>query len=160
MKNWLRRPWWVGVAIVALGGLWLYGSSSLSQWSSIAGIGPGVFVTLIGVGLIACGVVLVFEMTRCAIGPATSAEEGAEKSSFNALPFVTAIVALASPIVLMTSIGFPLTAALIFAGVTHAFGSRRTLFDFLIGAVMSVTCWFIFRSLGVDLGGFLPLIGI
>ena len=62
MANRLRRPWWVGVAIMALGGVWLYGASNLQQSSSIAGIGPGVFVTLIGIGLVVCGVVLVFQM--------------------------------------------------------------------------------------------------
>lgn len=145
---------------MALGGVWLYGASNLLQSSSIAGIGPGVFVTLIGLGLIVCGAVLVFQMVRSANDLAAPAEDGAAKTPFQAMPFVTVLAAVASPILLMTSIGFPLTAALIFVCVTHAFGSRRTLFDLLVGAVMSVTCWFMFRWLGVDLGGFLPLLHI
>jgi putative tricarboxylic transport membrane protein len=145
---------------MALGGVWLYGASKLPQLSSIAGIGPGVFVTLIGIGLIVCGVVLVFQMVRSANDLAAPAEDGAAKTPFQAIPFVTALVAVALPILLMTSIGFPLTATLIFAAVAHAFGSRRTLFDLVVGAVLSGTSWLVFRWLGVDLGGFLPLLHI
>src|SRR3546814_10521217 len=64
MPQWLRRPWWVGVAIMLMGALWIYGSTKLSQFSSIALVGPGVFVTLIGVGLVLSGAVLVFQMVR------------------------------------------------------------------------------------------------
>lgn len=145
---------------MALGGVWLYGASNLQQSSSIAGIGPGVFVTLIGIGLVVCGVVLVFQMVRPANDLAAPAEDGAVKTQFQTIPFVTALVAVALPILLMSSIGFPLTAALIFAAVAHAFGSRRTLFDLVVGAVLSGTSWLVFSWLGVDLGVFLPLLHI
>lgn len=158
MTSWLRRPWWVGVAIVAIGSVWLYGASTLSQSSSISGVGPGIFVTLIGVALIVCGVVLVFQMSRSVNVPAAPAEDEAERTPFQAIPFLTALVAVASPMLLMTSVGFPLTAALIFAAVTRAFGSRRILFDLAVGAVLSSTSWFVFRWLGVELGSFLPLL--
>ena len=158
MTSWLRRPWWVGVAIIAMGSVWLYGASTLSQSSSISGVGPGIFVTLIGVALIVCGVVLVVQLSRAVDDRAALAEDGEEKTPFQAVPFVTALVAVASPTLLMTSIGFPLTAALIFAAVTHAFGSRRILFDLAVGAVLSSTSWFVFRWLGVELGSFLPLL--
>jgi putative tricarboxylic transport membrane protein len=160
MTSWLRRPWWVGVAIIAMGSVWLYGASTLSQSSSISGVGPGIFVTLIGVALIVCGVVLVFQMSRAVNVPAAPAEDGAEKTPFQAVPFVTALVAVASPMWLMTSVGFPLTAALIFAAVTRAFGSRRILFDLAVGALLSSTSWFVFRWLGVELGSFLPLLRV
>ena len=160
MTSWQRRPWWVGVAIIAMGSVWLYGASTLSQSSSISGVGPGIFVTLIGVALIVCGVVLVFQMSRAVNVPAAPDEEGAEKTPFQAVPFVTALVAVASPMLLMTSVGFPLTAALIFAAVTRAFGSRRILFDLAVGAVLSSTSWFVFRWLGVELGSFLPLLRV
>ena len=155
-----RGPWWVGVAVVVMGSVWLYGASTLSQSSSISGIGPGIFVTLIGVALIVCGVVLVFQMSRSADNLAAPAEDGAQKTPFQAVPFVTALVAVASPILLMTSVGFPLTATLIFAAVTHAFGSRRILFDLAVGTVLSSTSWFVFRWLGVELGSFLPLLRV
>ena len=117
-------------------------------------------MTLIGVALIVCGVVLVFQMSRAVNVPAAPAEDGAEKTPFQAVPFVTALVAVASPMWLMTSVGFPLTAALIFAAVTRAFGSRRILFDLAVGAVLSSTSWFVFRWLGVELGSFLPLLRV
>lgn len=160
MTSWLRRPWWVGVAIIAMGSVWLYGASTLSQSSSISGVGPGIFVTMIGIALIVCGVVLVFQMSLSVNVPAALAEDGAEKTPFQAVPFLTALVAVASPTLLMTSVGFPLTAALIFAAVTHAFGSRRILFDLAVGAVLSSTSWFLFRWLGVELGSFLPLLRV
>jgi putative tricarboxylic transport membrane protein len=142
-----------------LGGLWIYGSTGLSQLSSIAGIGPGVFVTLIGIGLVLCGATLVFQMVLSADGPAPPPEDGAEIAPFRPGAFAVALLAVAAPLVLMKQVGFPVTAAIVFAGVTYAFGSRRVVKDFLIGAVLSVVSWFLFHWLGVDLGGFLPLLG-
>ena len=115
-------------------------------------------MTLVGVGLIVSGIVLLFQMMRSPHSIELPAEDRAKTPPFQARPFAIALAAIASPILLMTSIGFPLTAAVMFAGVTHAFGSRRALFDLLVGAVLSVTCWFLFRWLGVDLGEFFPLL--
>src|SRR3546814_1331917 len=108
--------------------VWIYGSTKLSQFSSSALVGPGVFVTLIGVGLVLSGAVLVFQMVR---SPPTlgGAEDGAETSPFRPPAFLTALIAVAAPIVIMKPLGFPLAASIVFSGVTFAFGSRRLFMD-------------------------------
>ena len=69
-----------------------------------------------------------------------------------------AIASLAAPLVLMQAAGFPVTAAVVFAGVARAFGSRRPVVDILTGAVLGAVAWFFFNWLGVNLGPFLPLL--
>jgi putative tricarboxylic transport membrane protein len=59
----------------------------------------------------------------------------------------------------MQLLGFPITAAICFAFITHAFGSRRTALDLAIGAIVSTVSWWSFSKLGINLGHFLPLIG-
>jgi putative tricarboxylic transport membrane protein len=142
-----------------VGVLWIYGSTELSQLSSIALIGPGVFVTVIGIGLVLCGVALIFQMV---ISPPSiePAEDGSDVAPFRPSSFATALVSVTLPIAIMKPLGFPLTASLVFCGITFAFGSRSVIKDLLIGAALSVTSWFVFRWLGVDLGGFFPLLGL
>ena len=46
-----NRPWWLGVAVAVMGGVWLHGALSLPQGATYAVIGPGAFVALVAVGL-------------------------------------------------------------------------------------------------------------
>lgn len=144
-----------------MGAVWIYGSAELSQLSSIAVIGPGVFVSLIGAGLVIVGAVLTFQFASSSDTSFQEApEDGAETAPFSLRPLLIALALVALPVFLMKDVGFPITAAIVFAGVAFAFGSRRLILDFLIGALISVISWFLFHRLGVDLGGFLPMLGI
>ena len=49
------RPWWLGVAVIALGLVWLYGALSLPQAATYAVVGPGFFPAVIGAGLVVLG---------------------------------------------------------------------------------------------------------
>jgi putative tricarboxylic transport membrane protein len=52
----------------------------------------------------------------------------------------------------MSRFGFIVTAALVFALTTRAFGSRRILLDLAIGLFIAGLAWFGFSFLGVNLG--------
>jgi len=156
----VRRPWWLGLVVVAIGALWLQQGSILPELGGYAGVRPGAFVEIVGLALIALGLVLIGQIARgVSFEPqdAENAESGA-RPSMRALVFAAAGAAI--PLLTMRPLGFPLTAMLAFALVTHAFGSRRIVFDCAIGLLLGLGCWAGFTKLGVTLGGALPLAGV
>jgi putative tricarboxylic transport membrane protein len=152
------RPFWLGAAVIAIGGVWLYGAASLSQTAQYARIGPGLFVTLIGGGLVLLGVLLLLQIANGEEFVPQDAEDAMAGASADPRALATAIVAAALPVVTMRSLGFPLTGALCFALVARAFGSRRPAIDIAIGVLLSTAAHYGFAQLGVTLGGFLPLL--
>ena len=154
-----RRPWWLGLAVIAIGAVWVQQGYGLPKMGGYAGVGPGDFVMIVGLALIALGLALIAQIARGASfepQEAESAEAGAPPSR-KALAFAAAGAAI--PLLTMRPLGFPLTAMLAFALVTHAFGSRRLALDCGIGLALGLICWFGFSRLGVTLGGALPLAG-
>ena len=154
------RPWWLGAGVVAIGVVWLIGAARLPQGAQYAIIGPGLFVTLIGAGLVVLGVLLTVQIARGERFEPQDAEDAVANApaSWPALLIATAATAL--PLLTMRWLGFPLTAALSFALVARAFGSRRSLLDLVLGIALGAIAWTGFTRLGVTLGSFLPAFGI
>lgn len=151
------QPWWLGLAVILMGAVCLYAASGLSLGAQYAGIGPGMFVALVGLGLAALGVLLLIQMAR---GTAFDEEERAQDPGMDKRAFFTVLVASAVPALAMKSLGLPLTAALAFMLVARALGSPRVTLDLVSGFVLGSACWFLFSKLGLQLGGFLPLAGV
>lgn len=158
----LLRPWWVPGGVIAFGGIMLYGAAQLGQSDGHSGVGPGLFVTIIGIALVVLGVALGVQVARgvAFTSPLDGDEFGGEddEDKTHRGPLFLAIASLAAPLVLMEAAGFPVTAAVVFAGVARAFGSRRLVVDILTGAVLGSLAWLFFNWLGVNLGPFLPLL--
>jgi len=152
------RPWWLPGGVVAFGLVLLYGAAQLGQSDNYSRIGPGLFVTAIGIALVGLGIALAVQIAR-GMSFTPSDSEGADTEGPTKLgPFLTAVAATAAPLVLMQPAGFPVTASVVFAGVARAFGSTQPFFDLAIGAVLGVLAWFFFAWLGVNLGPFFPLL--
>lgn len=154
-----RRPWWLALAVIVIGAVWLQQGYALPDAAGYGGVGPGAFVMLVGLGLILLGLALMAQIARGASFEPQEAEsaEADAAPSYQALAF--AIAGAGIPLLTMQSLGFPLTAMLSFVLVTHAFGSRRLVFDAVIGLTLGGVCWAGFSWLGVTLGGALPLAG-
>lgn len=152
-----RQPWWLGLAVILLGAICLYAASSLSLGAQYAGVGPGLFVAMVGLGLALLGVLLIFQMTR---GTAFDEEARAQDPGMDKGAFFTVVVASLVPALAMKTLGLPLTAALSFMLVARALGSRRVLGDLFGGFVLGSASWALFSKLGLQLGGFLPLAGV
>lgn len=157
MKTVPSQPWWLGLAVILMGAICLYAASSLSLGAQYAGVGPGMFVVLVGIGLLVLGVLLMVQMAR---GTAFDDEERAQDPGMDKRAFFTVIVASAIPALAMKTLGLPLTAALAFMLVARALGSPRLVLDLISGFVLGSACWFLFSKLGLQLGGFLPLVGV
>jgi len=143
-----------------MGGLWLYGASALPQGARYAAVGPGLFVTIAGLGLVILGVLLMVQIWRGERFEPQDAEDAAANSPMDKRAFLTALVAVALPVLIMQPLGMPLTATLAFALVCRAFGSKRLVMDILIGAALGSIAWYLFTQLGLQLGRFFPPLGL
>lgn len=154
-----RRPWWVGLLVTIMGVVWLIGGQGIKATTNYVGIGPAAMVEACGILLTLCGLVLVLQALKGGSFQPQE-EEGADlEAPPSYRSFALAACGIGLPLVGMQTLGFPLTVAMSFAFITHAFGSRRTALDLLIGAVVTCLSWWGFSHLGVNLGPFLPLIG-
>lgn len=153
------RPYWLGLGVVAIGAVWLYGAASLPQTAQYAAIGPGLFVTVIGAALIVLGIALTVQIARGEQFAPQDSEDAMSDAPADWRALALAVAAAALPLLTIRQLGFPLTATLVFALVARAFGSRRPLLDLAIGLAISLLAYFGFVRLGVSLGGFLPLLG-
>jgi putative tricarboxylic transport membrane protein len=143
-----------------LGCVCLYGASGLPQGARYAAVGPGLFVTVAGGGLVVLGLILLVQIARGERFEPQDAEDasGNERADPKALAF--ALVAAVVPVFTMEPLGLPITALISFVLVARAFGSRRILLDVVSGAGLGIAAWLLFTRLGLQLGGFLPIAGI
>lgn len=153
------RPWWLGAVVIALGCVCLYGAFGLPQGARYAGIGPGMFVTIAGGGLVILGLLLTVQIARGETFSAQDAEDASGATTADWPAFFTALAAACVPVLTMQALGLPLTAMLSFTLVARSFGSRKILLDLGYGAALGVAAWFLFSRLGLQLGGFLPIAG-
>lgn len=151
------QPWWLGLAVILLGAICIYAASSLSLSAQYAAIGPGLFVALVGGGLILLGILLLFQMAR---GTAFDPEEREGDPGMDKRAFLTVLLAAIVPALAMEGLGLPLTAMLSFMLVARGLGSKRMLLDLISGFVLGAACWYMFSMLGLQLGGFMPLAGV
>jgi putative tricarboxylic transport membrane protein len=156
----VSRPWWLGAAVVALGCVCLYGATGLAQGARYAAIGPGLFVTVAGGGLVLLGVLLLVQIARGERFEPQDSEDAAGDVKADPKALAIALVAAVVPIFTMQPLGLPITAMLSFTLVARAFGSKKTLLDLVYGALLGIFAWFLFTRLGLQLGGFLPIAGI
>ncbi|TEA70365.1 tripartite tricarboxylate transporter TctB family protein [Allopusillimonas ginsengisoli] len=153
-----QRPWWLGLAVIAIGLLWFFQGRSLPQLGGYAALGPGFFVTVIGGLIVLLGVILLVQIARGEQFTPQDTENAEANAAVSWPSLFYAAAAAAVPLLTMQRLGFPLTAMFSFALVTRAFGSRRIVFDCLIGLVLGVICWIGFSKLGVNLGQIMPLV--
>lgn len=149
------RPWWLGLAILAMGALWLNGARGIASTTNYVGVGPAAIVLVVGLALVLLGFLLTVQALRGQLAPADEDEE----APFSRPAFLIALAGVCVPLLTIRWLGFPLSAMLAFTLVTHAFGSRRTALDLAIGALIASLAWLGFSRLGISLGPFLPLLG-
>jgi putative tricarboxylic transport membrane protein len=147
-----QKPWWLAAIVVAIGGIWLYGSSLLPQTANYARVGPGLYLTIVGIGLVILGIILGVQIARGERFEAQDAEDASANEPAHWPSFWTAVAAASFPLYTMERFGFILTSALMFALTTRAFGSKKLPLDLLIGAVIGGIAWYGFSLLGVGLG--------
>jgi putative tricarboxylic transport membrane protein len=151
------RPWWLGLAAIGWGLVWLHGALSLPQAATYAVVGPGLFPAVIGGGLVLLGILLLVAVARGERFEPQDAEDADANRAPSRSAFWTTVAAGALPVFVIRPLGFPVAAAIAFALTARAFGSRRLLLDLVVGLLLGVACWALFsRLLGLSLPGFPP----
>ncbi len=154
-----ERPWWLGLAVILMGAVCLYASTELAATAQYAAVGPGMFVIGVGLGLLVLGVLLLIQIARGEVFEPEEAENAAAGQPMDKRAFLTALAAAILPALVIDTLGLPLTGMLSFMLVARAFGSQRLVSDLVVGFVLAGLGWLLFGWLGLDLGGFLPLVG-
>jgi putative tricarboxylic transport membrane protein len=158
--NAVSRPWWLGLAVIALGCVCLYGASGLPQGARYAAVGPGFFVSVAGGGLVVLGLILLVQIARGERFEPQDAEDAASNAKADPKALAYALAASCVPIFTIARLGLPITAVISFTLVARAFGSRRPLLDIVYGAALGIVAWLLFTELGLQLGKFLPVAGV
>lgn len=154
------RPWWLGFAIMALGAVWIWGALKLPISDRLSGIGPGAVVLIIGVVLVLLGALLLFQISRGETFESEESEDAIADAPVSYPRLAMVAVAVFLPTLIMSRLGFPLTGALSYTLIARALGARNLVFNFAIGVVLASLCWYAFEKLGVQLGGFIPVLGL
>jgi len=112
-------------------------------------VGPRVFPYVIGAAMIVLAGLLAVATAR---GDVAEGQEGEDVDLTTPADWVT-VAKLAGILVLnlllVDLLGWPITGALLFAGCAWALGSRTLLRDVIVGAVLSVSSWYLFY-VGLD----------
>lgn len=155
MRNPSRFGFAVGPALVALGVLVmavvvLFATAAIPTSPLYAKVGPKVFPYIIGGGLLILGLKLLID----ARGPGWGCEATDPKEpplNLSAFAWITGAFTLGT--ILITWIGFILTATLVFMGAARSFGARSWLRSAIIGFVLVLLAYFGFaRLLGLRMG--------
>jgi putative tricarboxylic transport membrane protein len=155
-----QRPWWLGVAVMAMGATWIWGALKLQISDRLSGLGPGAFVLIVGAALVLLGAILLLQIARGEQFEPEDSEDALADApvSYRALAAVGAAVFL--PALIMPHIGFPVTATISYALISTTLGARNIVLNLVIGLVVASLAWYGFSKLGVQLGGYFPPLGV
>jgi putative tricarboxylic transport membrane protein len=152
-------------AATLLGVFVLVQASAMSSTSTFARVPPNIFPIIVGVGLLIFGLVLLVNALRGEKAEPAGEEDADPNAPTNYLAVAFVGAGLLGQILLMNTLGFVITASLMFASTAQGFrptsrSARLRAFgtDVLIGVVISVIAYLGFtRGLGLQLpAGILP----
>lgn len=155
-----ERPYWIAAGTVGWGAIVLIKAAELPQFDQYAHIGPGFLPSVVGAGLVLLGLMLALQIRRGVPFEEQGAEDVNDEHVISRQSLLLAAAACALPMLFMKPLGFVLTCTGCFVLVAAAFKSRSWVLNAAIGVVFSLICWWLFRKLGVQLGGLLPIAGV
>ncbi len=154
-----ERPWWIAAGTMGWGAIAIWKAAELPQFDQYAGVGPGFMPSAVGVGLVMLGLMLAWQIHRGVKFEEQGAEDVNEDHSVNYGALALAAAACALPMLTMKHLGFVITCTGCFMLIAAAFKSRSHVLNAAIGLGFSLLCWWLFRKLGVQLGGLRPIAG-
>jgi len=153
----------LSIGVLGIGAATAVATAMLPGEGGYARIGPNFMPGIVALGLVACGLWLLYETFTGGWRhrpPDDPAERG--EHAFHAPGFLWITAALAAHMALIGSGGFVVAGAVLFAGVARGFGSARWARDLAIGVFMAVAVFLFFvKFLNVNLpaGWLTPLLG-
>ncbi len=143
-----RRADTLAAIVVAALGIWvLWQATALREGPGYAAVGPRVFPIIVGIGILAVGLALLWSSLR---GGAAEADEFNPAADWPTLLGMAA--ALAAFIFLYRPLGFVVAATLFLVAGAWVLGSRSPVRDVIAGLLVSGVTFFAFtRLLGLEL---------
>lgn len=143
----------IGLAAVTavVGAYTIYDASTL-QVGFADPVGPRIFPSVIGAGLLVTSVLLAVAALRGDV-PEAEGGEDVDLTVRADWPTVAKLVAIIGvTIATVGLLGWAISGAILFAGSTWALGSRTLVRDVIVGVVLSVASWYAFYvGLGIPL---------
>jgi putative tricarboxylic transport membrane protein len=143
---------WIGVGVIVLSGLLMWGAQSISSDAGYGGVGPNFLPLIVAFGLFVCGVLLVWQALTG--GYRDMPEEPVDPADWHATAWVSAGVVVNA--LLLTTVGFVLSCALCFVlavrGLRLSEGkpagdARQTFKDALTGLAIAAPVFWLFSKL-------------
>ncbi|EID54505.1 tripartite tricarboxylate transporter TctB family protein [Saccharomonospora xinjiangensis] len=157
-----RDAWWRGrgelglcAFLFALGVLVITDALSLpADFAQRGPLGPKAVPVVVGSLLMLVSLLLARDVLRGGRGESEGGEDIDLSTPADGRTVLMLSAAFLAGAVLIGVVGFPVASALMFWGSVYALGSRDTVRDPLIAAVLSVVTWVVFNELlGVSLPG-------
>jgi putative tricarboxylic transport membrane protein len=147
-----KAQYGLAALLVVIGAYILYDASTLHPAFSDQPVQPTAFPYVVGGALLVLAALLALATAR---GDVPEAEEGEDVDLTVQAdwPTVAKLVAVFTlNIALISFLGWAITGAFLFAGTAWVLGSRRHVFDIVVGALLSVGTWYGFYvGLGVPI---------
>lgn len=138
----------VGVLVVLLGAGVLWIALDLPAQAGYAGIGPGALPRVVGAVLLILGIMLTWQAWRQGFD---GVDEAAERAlGFDRRGFLWVSGGLIAYGLLVERASFIVASTLLFAMTARGFGSRRPLFDVVVGLVLAAAVYLMF-SVGLKI---------
>lgn len=140
-----------GLFVLFLGGLTLTQVSKIGTGAGFIVIGPRIFPTIVGVGLLGLG---IFLLLRSTVLPDEDfiAEVAVESASTHWPTTLLAMLSLVVYALLLAPLGYALATGLFFPAAARILGSKHLLRDIFVGLVLGFTIYLVFtKVLGVRL---------
>ncbi len=138
----------VGLIVVAIGAGILWVASDLPAQAGYAGIGPGALPRVVGSVLLLLGLLLTVQAWRRGFD---GHDEAAERAlGFDRAGFAWVSGGLVGYGLLVEPASFIVASTLLFAMTARGFGSRRPVFDVIVGLLLAAAVYAMF-SLGLKI---------
>ena len=150
MLHRLNAHAFVGLALALIGiGLFL-SAQEIEVSPAVVLLGPRLFPSIVALGLILLGALTVASALAGSRDEVIQAEPEMPKPENDWPAFLTALTGPILFLLTVDPLGFAVAAALLFASVARAFGSRRPLVDLSLGLVIGAVILTVF-SYGLGL---------
>lgn len=146
-----------GIAIAVFGAWFVWQATTIRQGPGYAIVGPGVFPTIVGLGLLASGVAVIASALPGRRQSASATPEASglvteEQSVVDWTALVGLAALLALYLALFLPLGFLLGSTLYLVAAARVLGSHSLLRDLVSGVGLSVAAYLVFtRLLGLEL---------
>jgi putative tricarboxylic transport membrane protein len=141
-----------GSLIVALGVFTLIDATTIEVPGSANTVGPRAFPYVVGALLIATGIAVIVATTRGRLGEAEQGEDVDQQAKTDWFTVAKLVAFVGAHMVLIEPAGWPVAAAVLFAGSAWSLGARPWWKAVLAAVVMAVVVQIVFvAGLGLSL---------